>query len=1035
MKPKSYFRNTLLASAICFSMAPVLTQAAELASNTAAPITALTIADGTSVWFDVPNLNAPVPLSTINGVVPPIGPLPGWAHAQYTFLKYDGTNVVEMVNADKVIGQLDLNSANATSTYYDNAAATTLNSNQTIGAIETTRDFIIANGATLRLERGGIMWHNNSHWVKNGTGGGFVTSGTGTLTLVANGNANDYQLNTIAIKDVAVGTPLKVIKTGKDPLRFNNIANTYTGGTWINNSRLSINNTGSLGTGTARVASDNSQLDVATGGTIINALELQGLGWAEGTEQRGSLRFEGNANMSGNVLINSATRITANTANSGTLSGTLTGTANLEIGIPVTAENLAGTVTLSGNASAYTGTATVSRGRLNVNNVFNGAVHVSDLGTFGGTSTLTHPAGLSVGDVTGGRIALSAASPLTVNGPVSFVGASKLTFIQAPVNGTYTLLNYTGALTGGANLSFDQANYRQTVVLDTSTSGVIKATVSGTAAPLVWAGTATPVQWDVNVTDNWLNGATPARFLIGDSVLFDDSATLTDLAILGNDIQPQSITFNNTTKNYTLAGFGNGIVGATGVTKNGTGTVTFGGQNNTFTGLVQINAGILKISNAEALGVNPAINIAAGGQFDFNGQQPSGVGRNYTWNIAGNGTDGLGAISNSGGGVNENSGIRNLVLTADASVNAVGRFDIGFTNNVGGTITGNNHTLTVNAPGGIGMRGNASGSPITYVIATGRTWAENSDNAFGGATGTVVVKSGARVGTYGARTMTTPVTIESGGALYIEGALAAGTWTAPVTLQGDSTFDTPAQALIVNGPVTGANLIKAGANNATIANPGYSGNTNVTAGILILGANNTANDASTVTIAAAAKLNLTHTAGDAVATLIIDTTTMPAGTYGATGSNATTIDDVHFLGTGRLVVGGGGGPYGAWATSLGVVGGPEGDDDNDGIRNGVEFIIGGNPKAPNDASIAPSSVTNPTSLVFTYRRTNLSAPTNPIVQYSNDLNPNTWKTAINGTDGVTIAVNTAADPNIVTVTIPRPALPTTKLFARLKLPQ
>jgi len=1030
MKLNSSLRASLLRTAASIALLPALSHATETVVN--ATTANLVVNAGDSVWFDSTNTNAAITLSTINGATPATGPLPGWAHTQWSFMKYNGTQVVEIPNGEKVLGAANLGTATATSTYYDNAAATTLASNQSIGNVETTRDFLISNGATLNVANGGLLFHNNSHWMKVGTGSGFVTSSSGTLTVVANGGSTDYQINNVVVKDFDGSTPLKFIKTGPDHLRLS-IGNTYTGGTWVNNGRLALSNITALGTGIARVTGANSQLDFAAAGNYTNALQIEGLGWSEGTEKRGAIRFESGANLTGTLALTGASRITANGGQTGTISGALSGTANLEVGIPTTAIDLGGTVNITGNASAYTGTVTLSRGRLNLNTTLGGSAVVNDGLTLGGAGTIS--GNLTVGNTAGATLSINTATPLTVSGTASFNGASKITVTQLPPNGTYPLVNY-GGLVGPANVSIDSSIYRKAVALDTSSPGVINLTVSGSGLPVTWTGAAT-ANWDINAGANWNAGAGNITFLQGDDVLFDDTSAVNTIALVGL-VQPSSVTFNNTTATYALTGFNNatinGIVGTTGITKNGTGVVSLGGQSSTFTGAIQVNAGSIKLTNAEAVGFTSGITVAAGGTFDFNGQQPGGVAHPANFTIAGNGVDGLGALANSGGGINEGGGIRSLTLSADASLNAnTGRFDIGHnTANAGnvGTIVGNNHTLTLNANQGIGVRGDSSSTPIHYVIASGRVWAEQTDNSLGGTTGTVVVKNGARVGTYNVRTIATPVSIESGGTLYVEGAAGAGTWTGAITLAGTVTFEADGQALNVNGPVTGtASLTKTGASVATVAQPSYVGDTTVSAGTLSLGAA-TLSDSSTVNIAAGAILNLTHGQTDTVGGLVIEGVTMAAGTYGAVGSGAP-ITDPHFTGTGRLTVASAG-SYAAWALAHGV-GAANADDDHDGITNGIEFLIGGNPSAGGDQALLPYTSFSGSNVVFSFFRSADSANYTPAVQYSTNLT--SWTTAVDGTNGVIVVTDNNSNPPIVTVTIPKAlASPSSRFFVRLQLP-
>ena len=61
------------------------------------------------------------------------------------------------------------------------------------------------------------------------------------------------------------------------------------------------------------------------------------------------------------------------------------------------------------------------------------------------------------------------------------------------------------------------------------------------------------------------------------------------------DVSPATVTFTNSTRNYTLTG-SQAIAGATGIAKTGSGTVTLGTAN-TFSGAVAIGAGTLQTAS------------------------------------------------------------------------------------------------------------------------------------------------------------------------------------------------------------------------------------------------------------------------------------------------------------------------------------------------------------------------------------------------------------------------------------------------------
>jgi autotransporter-associated beta strand protein len=1036
MKPKSIrflprgpVRNCL---ALAFITAAVSANAAQQIVNPPAGATDITVGNGDTVWFDSTNTNTAVPLATVNGVAPPIGFLPGWAHTQYGFVKFDGTKVTESANADKVVGPANLATATAASDYYDNLAVTNLTASQSIGFVETTRDFVISNGATLDVARGGLMYHNNSHWVKTGAGGGFVTSASGQLVIVTNGGGTDYQLNGVVAKDFDGTTPLRLVKTGSDHLNLT-AANTYSGGTWVNNGRLRAANVAAYGLAgtTVKVTGANSQASLGVGGTYNYNFELEGLGWTEGAIKRGALRFEATGAVSGNVTLTGASRIVANTGVTGTISGTLAGATPLEIGLTGDGTVSNGTITLAGSAAGMTGPVTVTTGRLNVNAALGGNVTVASAASIGGEGSIA--GNLTIGGAPSSGIAVNGATPgaLAVAGTLDvsggLVGITTTGTPAAPAT-SFTALTY-GTLVGPVSNLTVTGLRGGSVSNDSGNSRIV---VNYTPGNLTWTGLAT-ANWAANGDLNWDDGG-PTSFMNGDKVSFTDSAPVKTLTIVGM-VTPSSVTFNNAS-DYTVNGTGAGIVGATGITKNGTGTVNLGGQNSTFTGPVVINQGRLKFTTLwEALGNTSGVTIASGAQLDLNGNQPNSTGRRYVYTIAGAGPDGNGAITNSNAaGSNEGAGIRDLILSADASVGGnAGRFDIGVPAlTPASTITGNGHTLTKVGSSQVGFRADASASPVNFVIAGGTSWAENTDGAWGGLTGTLRVKSGAKAGTYGTRIIDTPVFLEAGSTLHNQGG-GTGTWYGAITLEGDATFEALADPIDLNGAVTGAfSITKTGAAKVYLADPQYTGNTTVSAGILSLGEATLA-DNSTVSIGATATLDLLHGQTDVVDKLVIGGLGVSAGLYGSTASGVANPDDVHFSGTGILSVTTTGDAYLSWETANGIAGaGATADSDNDGIPNGIEFVIGGDPSGPgsdsNSLLIAPT--VDATYLNFKYHLDPQAAAYGPFVEYGSDLTG--WTKAVAGQPAANpVVIDTVG--NDVTVRIPRALAANGRLFARLRV--
>lgn len=412
----------------------------------------------------------------------------------------------------------------------------------------------------------------------------------------------------------------------------------------------------------------------------------------------------------------------------------------------------------------------------------------------------------------------SAADVLTVSGDADFFGGQiRMKPSTNPVGQTYDVVTYGGTLISPPVVTVDAGRLVANVNNGTGANDKVTVNFTGNAASLVWKGNdgTNPNNWDNNVTTNWDNAGTPDKFLTFDNVVFDDTAASFTPSVIGT-LNTGSVTFNNTANAYVVSGTG-AIEGPGTLTKSGTNSVTLSTAN-TFTGNVTVNGGKLLLGNAAALGASTAgaktVTVSSGGQLDFNNQSPTA--RTYSFKIAGTG-DGTGALVNTtGGGVASNAGVLNVELTDHATIGGTQRFDIGYGNNTGGTITGNGKTLTKVGTNDIGFRGDASGTPISIVVNAGRIWAENTDLAFGDTTGTLTINSGGSAGTYANRTIATPVTLNAGGTIHNQGGTSAvGTWTGAINVAGDANLNPAAQTITIDGVMSGTGGITVNANGGT----------------------------------------------------------------------------------------------------------------------------------------------------------------------------------------------------------------------------
>lgn len=149
------------------------------------------------------------------------------------------------------------------------------------------------------------------------------------------------------------------------------------------------------------------------------------------------------------------------------------------------------------------------------------------------------------------------------------------------------------------------------------------------------------------------------------------------------------------------------------------------------------------------------------------------------------------------------------------------------------------------------------------------------------------------------------------------------------------------------GTISGdVGVTKSGAGTQVLSGPNtYTGETIVSGGTLGLPTDDTLADGAAVRIAASgATLNLTYAGNDVVQSFYIGGVQQASGLWGRTGSIAA-LGAAHesplITGDGLLSVttGAVSGNYFTWAATNLVTGGPNGDSDNDGISNVVEYAL------------------------------------------------------------------------------------------------
>ena len=243
------------------------------------------------------------------------------------------------------------------------------------------RTLTIPAGSTLRMGASGGIFKShrptgvgqgiNISQLTVGTAGSFLTAGgapdtPGELVLNSNGNPIIQEaafMNVLStITDNGSGA-VRLVKTGNATVQLST-ANTYSGGTYITEGRARAQVLGAYGTGDVHVsAGAAAYFQVA--GVFSNNLFLSGKGfWEVGDFTSGTIRVNGNGtDLTGTITLLSDVMIVSRGANAAgaIISGKITGNAGVEFSGQ--AGNL-GTVSLSNSANDWTGTTTISGGRV-----------------------------------------------------------------------------------------------------------------------------------------------------------------------------------------------------------------------------------------------------------------------------------------------------------------------------------------------------------------------------------------------------------------------------------------------------------------------------------------------------------------------------------------------------------------------------------------------------------------------------------------------------------------------------------------------
>jgi len=793
-------------------------------------------------------------------------------------------------------------------------------------------------------------------------------------------------------------------------------SNTYAGETAVTAGVLSITNAASLGTTAAgTTVAAVSQLAISGGITVAEPLSLNGNG---NTLNSGALLSSGANTVSGQITIN----------NGGVRINTVDGSAPLTVTGGVVD---AGT---AGSDSTFAG-----------NFVFNSAIDVGDFnirvagsGT-AGQGTATEFQLNTTGNVWGnatvffdGSVKLGVSDAIAATSTMVFGWtAPEWSTSKLDLNGfdqTLASIATTDVTDDGSNMSITDSTGTGTLTLNQATNTTYTGRFTG-GISLVKAGVGT-------LTLNNRSGTIPSG---GDSDSSNTGSTTINAGTLeiqsGVDIGDTSVVtidasaslnVDGTTNTETIGGLvGSGTVniatgntlnvanaaaasdtfagvlaGVGGLTKAGASdsTLTLSGAN-TYTGATTVSVGTLQIGGAGKLGdgdYSGDITIASGATLQYSSSE-TGADAKLRGVVSGEGT------------LIKDGDDAELRLIASAP-NTISNIEVNQ-----GSLRGSGDAGALGATGTTINLGATSGTEAASLWYAG-TFAGTTKAGItvrAGSTGTKTIRN-----INGTVTDNTAITLNDG--LTITNIASVGT---DFTLGG-----------VISGS---GGLTKEGVGTVVLSGVNtYTGATTVSVGVLSL---STAylDDASTVSIAAGAALNLTHSDIDDVAMLNFAGVAQADGTYDSTNSGGL------ITGSGSIRVGGEQptNDVASWAATFtasdaSFTGSPATDPltdyDNDGLSNLLEYVLGGSPIANQDTAV-PTVSQDATHMIFTYNRSDISTATGNDVtikaEYAADLS-GSWTEAVNGTASVVIEEDTSADPDVVTVKVP---LAGTEQFIRLNV--
>ncbi|BCU77582.1 autotransporter-associated beta strand repeat-containing protein [Luteolibacter sp. LG18] len=692
-------------------------------------------------------------------------------------------------------------------------------------------------------------------------------------------------------------------------------------GNWALNGTISVGGVAitKSGTGTLTISSTANN----SGGATVNAgiVAIGGAGKLGATTSTLALAG-GSLNLGGTTQTVGAVTVSAGAASGDTISNGSLSATTLAI------SSVSGSVTLSSaiSTSGALSKSNAANAVLTGNNAVTGDLTMNGAGnlTLSGTNTV----GGNFSHTGGNGFAVVSAGSTTVTGSIQYLGTGS----NFRVSGGS--LAAAGATTSGnsafRNLEFNGGELRLNGDAFTGSAAVALIFNGGTLK----SGSATGITiydadntFDVNAggaifdttigdisTGSNVNSANIRRLngTTGGSVTIKGGKTLhTPVTNTGIIVLQDGSVWDTNGSNSTVGGLSGttGTIGSSGTLQTVTlnvaaGSLAYGGIVSSGATLTKAGVGTQSLAGNNAISTNAngtsAIRVEAG-----------------TLALGGNNAiSAVGAATSAGNLINV-VGAATVELTGHNTLTPAN--GVGITVGGGGVLSVNSIANALSGATQVNLGGNTNSGRLLYTGA-GETTALVIGSTAGTSSSAIVDQSGAGNLKFSSNT-----------------ALSGGIQS--LTLQGSTAGTGEFAGIIANGASTGMQLIKTGTGKWTLSGANtYTGDTNVLGGVLAVSGNSIP-DAGKLVIDGG---KIAATGTEVVATLYFGTIQQPGGTWGATGSGATHIDDTHFSGTTGVVsvASGPANTYSVWAATNAGNQSADMDYDSDGVRNGVEYFMG-----------------------------------------------------------------------------------------------